>query len=255
VTEKGDAHAPAIVFLHGMGVSSWMWQPQMEALSDAYRCIAIDLPGNGESHQHEWRSLADTAVQIGAVIRDRAGEKAHIVGLSLGGYVALQVLADCPDLVESVIVSGVATQPLSNQGRMRFLAGVMSRATGWDITIALYARMMQIPADVIPLFRRDSKRLSATTIQRIYGELLSYHLPAGLKARPHRLLGVAGDQEVGTIKAGLKDLASATQNAAAVVAPNAHHGWNGEHPQLFADMIRAWVSGQSLPRELSGVSP
>jgi pimeloyl-ACP methyl ester carboxylesterase len=251
VTETGHADAPAIVFLHGMGVSSWMWQVQLEMLSDAYRCIAIDLPGNGESYQTEWHSLKDTAAQVAQMIRNRVSRgKADLVGLSLGGYSALQVLADHPHVVESIVVSGVATKPLPNKTQMQLLARIMSRITRWDIVINFYARMMQIPTDVIPLYRRDSKRLSSTTISRIYDELLNYHLPAELKKRPNRLLGVAGDLEVAAIKDGLKDLASATNASVSAIAPNAHHGWNGEHPQLFTDMVRAWVMSQPLPVEL-----
>ncbi len=255
VNEMGQPSAPAIVFLHGMGVSSWMWQLQMEALSDSHHCLAIDLPGNGESYRCEWRSLSNSADQIAQTIRERipAGT-AHIVGLSLGGYVALEVLANHPDVVNSVIVSGVSTRPLPNQVVMRLLAGAMSRMTGWDIVINFYAKMMQIPADVMPLYRRDSKRLTATTINRIYDELLGYHLPQALKTRSQRLLGVAGDQEAAAIKVGLKDLASATQHSIAAIAPNAHHGWNGEHPQLFTDMIQAWVTDKTLPVELSRVA-
>jgi len=255
VNEMGKPDAPAIVFLHGMGVSSWMWQLQMESLCNSHRCLAIDLPGNGESYTCEWQSLSNTADQIARTIHERApASKAHIVGLSLGGYVALEVLANHPDVVNSVIVSGVSTRPLPNQGFMRLLAGVMGKMTHWDPVIAFYAKMMQMPADVMPLYKRDSKRLSATTINRIYDELLGYHLPQELKARPHRLLGVAGDQEAPAIKVGLKDLASATQHSVAAIAPKAHHGWNGEHPQLFSDMIRAWVSDQTLPVELSRVA-
>jgi len=42
---------PAIVFLHGLGVSSWMWNEQVEGLQADYYCVRIDLPENGESYQ------------------------------------------------------------------------------------------------------------------------------------------------------------------------------------------------------------
>lgn len=75
-----------IVFLHGLGVSSWMWQTQLDALSQHYRCLTIDLPGSGESQQGEWRSLQNAAEEVAEVIRQRApGGRAHVVGLSLGG--------------------------------------------------------------------------------------------------------------------------------------------------------------------------
>ncbi len=47
--QAGPADAPALVFLHGLWVSSAMWQPQIERLSSEYHCLAPDLPEHGKS--------------------------------------------------------------------------------------------------------------------------------------------------------------------------------------------------------------
>ena len=47
VREAGPLDAPCIVFLHGLGISSVMWQPQIERLSHEYHCLAPDLPEHG----------------------------------------------------------------------------------------------------------------------------------------------------------------------------------------------------------------
>ena len=47
--EAGPADAPGLVFLHGLWVSSAMWQPQIERLSHDYHCLAPDLPEHGKS--------------------------------------------------------------------------------------------------------------------------------------------------------------------------------------------------------------
>lgn len=112
---NGLKDAPTIVFLHGMGVSSWMWTEQVEALKNDYHCLTIDLPGNGKSHTTSWNSVAESADQVAEVIRAHATNgKAHLVALSLEGYVALQLLVRHPNLVERVIVSGLSTTPLKH---------------------------------------------------------------------------------------------------------------------------------------------
>jgi pimeloyl-ACP methyl ester carboxylesterase len=89
VHETGSPNAPTIVFLHALGLSSWMWTDQINELQKDYHCLAIDLPGNGESYQTEWHSFADTAAQVATIIRAKASSgKAHVVGLSLGGFTA-----------------------------------------------------------------------------------------------------------------------------------------------------------------------
>ncbi|MEU1405666.1 alpha/beta hydrolase [Streptomyces sp. NPDC005728] len=47
--EGGPAHAPVVVFLHGIPDSWWQWHYALEALGKEYRCLAIDLKGYGQS--------------------------------------------------------------------------------------------------------------------------------------------------------------------------------------------------------------
>ena len=251
VQETGLENEETILFLHGLGVSSWMWYDQVLSLQDHYHILNVDLPGNGESYQIEWRSFADTAAQLADLIRQRAhGGRTHLVGLSLGGYTTLHLLAQHPDLVKNVIVSGVTARPFSNAWLFKLLVPLLSRAISWDLMINLNARLMQIPADVLPLYKRDSKRVLPASIKRVYDEVLAYSPPDILATLPHRLLVVAGDSEAKMILNSLGDLPALMPNATARIAPNAHHGWNGEHPALFSQMIDAWLTDEALPQKL-----
>jgi pimeloyl-ACP methyl ester carboxylesterase len=92
VSEGRTPGAPSVVFLHGIGTSGWMWERQVAALAE-FHCLTVDLPGHGKSNHVPWVSLADTTGQVAALIRARAtGGRAHVVGLSLGGYVVLCLL-------------------------------------------------------------------------------------------------------------------------------------------------------------------
>lgn len=247
IFEYGKVGQPTILFLHGLGVSSWMWQDQIEALQDRYHLLAVDLPGNGESYRAEWVSFADTAVTLATLIRDRAtGRQAHVVGLSLGGYTALTLLANHPERVLSTLVSGVTIRPFPDNFAYKLMPKLMSRAMGWGLTIALMSRVMQLPPEAQPLYRRDSKNLSRETILRTYDEVLSFKLPAGLAEQQPRLLAVAGEKEAKLVLDSLPDY-HAVGTAVTAIIPNAHHGWNGEFPELFTEMIESWVGERPLP--------
>ncbi len=251
VRKAGSATAPTIVFLHGSGVSSWMWEEQIKALQSDYQCLAIDLPGNGESYQTEWVSFADTADQIAAIIRQSSTNgKAHVVGLSLGGYTGLVLLQNHADVVESLIVSGVSSKPFPSLWRWRIMLGIMQPLMKLDAFINLQAKMLHIPADAAVLYKRDNKRMSSQGFHRIYNEVLTFSLPPFTDGQGVRLLAVAGDGENLMIKDGLRDFVNHGQNTMAALVPNAHHGWTGEHPQLFTDMVKAWVQQKPLPAEL-----
>lgn len=254
VQSTGAENAAAIVFLHGLGVSSWMWTEQVTALSQDYHCLTIDLPGNGESYRETWHSLADSAAQVAAIIRAQsANGKAHVVGLSLGGYVTLQLLADHPDVVETVVISGVSGKPLTPRWFYKGMVMAVSPLMHWQPYINMNIKLMNLPADAASLFTRDNKRVSSNNMRRLFNEITDFVLPPELNGRTQRLLAVAGTAETKAVREGVQHFPTVIPNATAALAPNAHHGWNGEFPQLFTDMVREWVEGQPLPEALERV--
>ena len=260
---SGDhSDAPSIVFLHGMGASSWMWKSQIEALSKDFHCLAVDLPGHGESAAMRWHTFKETSPLIANVIREKAhGGKAHVVGLSLGGYVALHVLADFPELLHSAVVSGVVTKPMANRWLLLSMAKLITLMMYQDWMLNRMISTLGLPAEDVqwgaPLMRKDIQRLAPATAENSYYELMAFDLDAlfhghDIKAR---LLAVAGEKEAAPIANGLTGFHNLQPSSyrSMFKAPNAHHGWNIEFPQLFNDMLRAWVENKPVPRELIAV--
>src|SRR5262245_50697449 len=91
-----------VVLLHGLGATKLSLLPTVAALAPSFRCIALDLPGFGDSDKPLGASY-DAAFFARSVIEllDRLEiDRAHLVGNSLGGRVALEVGMDFPDRVE-----------------------------------------------------------------------------------------------------------------------------------------------------------
>ncbi|MBM4438999.1 MAG: alpha/beta fold hydrolase [Candidatus Rokubacteria bacterium] len=108
-TLTGPPGAPVVVLLHGLGSSGDDWTHQAEALTD-YRVLAVDLPGHHRSARP--RGVLSVPAMAAAVERqlERLGiERAHVVGLSLGGCVGLALALRAPARVRSlVVVNGFA---------------------------------------------------------------------------------------------------------------------------------------------------
>jgi len=103
---------PTIVFLHGTRLTGAAWAAQVEDLSDEFRCLTPDLPGHGSAESVAF--TVDTAAERIAdlIAREVPGGRAIVVGLSLGGYVAMAVAARWPDRVAALAVSGATAEPV-----------------------------------------------------------------------------------------------------------------------------------------------
>jgi len=202
VETTGDPANPAIVFLHGLGVSSWMWAEQVRHLSDRFHCVTIDLPGNGASHEVPWRSFDDSAAAVAAVIAATPAGHAHVVGLSLGGYVAITLAARHPAVVGNVVISGITTDPLTPawKNRLLVLAGSAVMRRPW-LTRA-YAAAMRLPRDARDAMAGDARVLSATTTHRIYDEVVPFRLPTAIEPHAVRVLATAADHDARPIRRG-----------------------------------------------------
>jgi pimeloyl-ACP methyl ester carboxylesterase len=106
----GPIGAPAIVFVHGIRVTRRQWLPQVRDLADTYRVVAIDLPGHG-TQSGEPFTLKSAVAQLGSIIDEAAGGRALIVGLSLGGYVAMEFAAGSPERVAGLVLTGASANP------------------------------------------------------------------------------------------------------------------------------------------------
>src|SRR5258706_3038333 len=86
---------PTIVFLHATRLTSAQWAPQVAALSDVARCVMVDLPGHGSAAGTPFTLDAAAAAVLSAIDRE-ATSRVVLVGLSLGGYVAIEVARRLP---------------------------------------------------------------------------------------------------------------------------------------------------------------
>jgi pimeloyl-ACP methyl ester carboxylesterase len=250
VSESGTQGAPTIVFLHGAATSGWMWQGQIDELQD-YHCLNIDLPGNGKSNHLPWISTAETADQVAAIIRARATQqKAYVVGLSLGAYVTIALLSRHTERVEKAIMSGVTAKPLPNPLLMKVQMYFMSFLMKNPWFINQQAKMLQIPDDAMPYYRESIRAMSRASLLKIFDELVFFQLPTNLSQVCVPTLVSAGGSEAKLIVESISLITNMLPCSEGRIAPDLHHGWNGENPPLFTGMIRAWITGTPLPEGL-----
>jgi pimeloyl-ACP methyl ester carboxylesterase len=250
--EAGPPGAPTIVFLHGLIASRWTWQATTAHFDD-YHCLVPDLPGHGESRGVAWRSIADTARQVVELIRARAaGGRAHLVGLSLGGMVALTALALAPDVVGRVVISGVNVKPLPLPLRLNSL--LLLPSLRGEHFLNLMAANLHVSAGDLPAFRQDLQQIARLTVLRGSLAAAGFQLPPGLASVASPVLALAGQNENALVLESLRTIAATLPQSQARLVPASRHGWISEQPDLWQRTLRAWLCQAPLPQELIQVS-
>jgi pyruvate dehydrogenase E2 component (dihydrolipoamide acetyltransferase) len=121
----GDGESLPIVFIHGFGGDLNNWQFNQEALAEGRATYALDLPGHGGSTK-DLGDAADVGALAAAVLdfMDAKGiAKAHLVGHSLGGAIALDLALNHADRVASV--TAICSAALGPEINMDYIDGFM----------------------------------------------------------------------------------------------------------------------------------
>jgi 2-succinyl-6-hydroxy-2,4-cyclohexadiene-1-carboxylate synthase len=177
--EHGPPGAPALLLLHGFMGSRRDWNPVVAALALTHRCIAVDLPGHGETGAPEDESLWTPDGCVAALAGMlRAAGGGSVVGYSLGGRLALQLAIEHPSVVgRAVIISaspgiagecGRGQRRTMDEGLARRLEtqGLESFLDDW-YRLPLFAALREHPRfpQVLERRRRNDPRLLARSLR------------------------------------------------------------------------------------------
>lgn len=245
--ELGDPQGRTLLMLHGGTVAGWMWGPQVPAFGD-YRILVPDLPGFGASNHLGWRSTARTADALAEVL---AGSSAHVVGLSLGSGVALQLAARHPHLVRSLFLASAQVAP--PRGRDVLLGRLMllgwNRRAFWAATANAYG----LRGDDARQLIETGLGIDVRTARAILEEVRLGVPPAVLAAVTTPTLAVAGSLDSATIAgASLDALRVGVAGSLVATANGLHHQWNVESPDFFNAALRCWLDDKTV---FSGLFP
>ena len=244
-----------ILFIHEFAADHRTWARQVEGLSGEFQCITYSsrgyLPSQVPKEQDRYNYIrqADDAIDV---LNAFGVERAHIVGLSMGGFCALQLGIRYPGRVASLLVSS-AGSGANPKGRAAFIAEAAEvAATFRGAGSAAAAERLAVGPSRIQLRRKNPAAWDEFVRQ------LSEHSAEGMaltvigvqQSRPSlyditdKLAGITaptlivnGDEDEACLEPGLL-LKRTIPTAGLVVVPNSGHALNLEEPDLYHDAIR-----------------
>jgi pimeloyl-ACP methyl ester carboxylesterase len=247
--ESGPAGAPAIVFLHGAQYSGRSWQPVVERMQQ-YRCLVPDLPQHGESSQRGPFEMGGAATAVAELIRSRVGAgRVHVVGLSLGAQVGVQLLASEPKLVDRAVLCGTIVNALPSVRLTAPLLGVIARMSR-SVTIRWNARRAGIPSAEAEDDPEDVRVMTGAQVAPIVVASAGFTLPEGLDQSESPTLFLTGAMEMRLVRRSAATLAQRMPHGVNRIAIGMLHDWPLRYPDLFARTVDSWLNDTALPPEI-----
>ncbi len=104
----GDRSRPALVLLHGFMGTARDWDAALPALSPRFWCVAPELPGHGRRRLGGPLEMGAWAGALAATIRAQGLSRAHLMGYSMGGRLALRAAIEAPEVVDRLVLEGTS---------------------------------------------------------------------------------------------------------------------------------------------------
>lgn len=236
----GPADAPPIVFVHGAMMGRAVWSPQVAALADRYRCVSVDLPGHG-TQRGETFSLDGATAGVVAAIDQAAGGRAVLVGLSLGGYVAMTVAGRHPEKVRGLVIAGSTREPVG-------LSRLGFHLYGWSLRLVPEPAVRAV---ALAWFRRRYGPVRATAITAgghfaKGGSQAVRHLVGGrfrdrLRAYGGPILVINGTMDL-VFRIGASRFLAGVPGVTNRMIPRAGHLSNVDRPEAFTALIEEFIA-------------
>ncbi len=248
VTDK-----PTLVLLHGLAVHGGMYEGGMRReLSEHFDVVVPDLRGHGltEAPPGAWE-IEDFADDIEALLDAMDRPRAHILGYSMGGFVAQSFAQRHPDRVDRLVL--LCTAPRQARGSMRVGLGLLEglfRVVPPAAMLPISRRLLSGPGMppemryVLPWLLQHNTRRGISGSARA---LRRADLRDGLGRITHRTLLVTAEHDAALPKLAWQPLLDALDDVHHEHFDDAGHGLAASHGARLGELVRAFLSDLDDP--------
>ena len=236
VIEYGKQNKDVALLFHGGGLSWWNYRDAAEILSEAFHVALPVLDGHGGE---SFTSIEDNAARILSYIDEHfGGQVAVLGGLSLGGQIVLEMLAQRPDICRTALIESALVKPSRLTRALIGPAFVVSYGLIKQQWFARWqAAYLGIPKTLFEDYYRDTCAISKADLIAFTQANCGYALkPMETTAR---VKIVAGSREQRSILESARMIHQAMPGSELEIIPGLRHGdLSLNHPEWYARMVR-----------------
>lgn len=237
---------PTVLMLHGIGGGHLAFAPQVETLASlGYRAVAWDMPGYGHSAPIEPYTFKGLAQSCIALIESLQARELVLLGHSMGGMVAQEVVGRRPDLVNKLILCGTSPAFGKPDGdwQREFIAqrtAPLDAGKTMDDLAATLVPQMAGP-DALPEGLRLATHcmglVPAATYRRALECIVTFDRRASLPHIRVPTLLLAGEHDRNAPPAVMKKMAEAITHSTFIEMKGVGHLMNLEAPDAFDELV------------------
>lgn len=240
-----------VAFIHGFPHNRSLWAPQVSGLLDRARCIAPDLRGFGDSSRSGPFSVDQYADDVATLLGTLAVDRAVVVGLSMGGYVAFSLWRRHRALVRGLVLADTRAGADSDETRAKRQALIevaRTRGSGAVADAQITGMIGKTTREKRPgMIDEVHRMLESAPVEGIVGAL------EAMMARPDSTptletidvptLVVVGSEDVLTPPSEAEILHRGIRNSRLEVIEHAGHVSNYERPAAFNHVVSEFLAG------------
>lgn len=261
--EEGREGGQLVLLIHGWSSSWYAVSPLLPVVNRRYRCLAVDLPGFGQSPPLKGRATIDGYVELLArLIRAETDRRAILIGHSMGGMISITLTLKYPDLIERMVLLCPTIS-----GKLSMFINLFMYPFVWMERFGLTRRLVEVLdpqmlsvtdrllrpalfADRSGITRQEYERIRADARRKGQGRVRAECFDA---MRNHDLRGRLGEiQTPALVIWGMEDNTVPLRDASVVaqewpdadlrVIPNAGHWPQFETPVVTERYVRAFLN-------------
>jgi pimeloyl-ACP methyl ester carboxylesterase len=239
-----------VVFAHGLTFDRHMWDPQVAALSAGYRCIAYDMIGHGGSSAAGGPySFEDEAENLHALLGQWNASPAHVVGLSMGGMMAMRLAIAYPQDVLSLALFDTSAEEEESENVPRYEA-LVAASRGPNVAavaeavaaIMFSATFRASHPDVVAAYKESYTALDFDAVEPALKAVTGRtNVLAALSRVGVPALVVVGSEDAATAPDRAQHIAEAIPGARLEMIAGAGHMSVIEQPQRAAELLSSFL--------------
>ncbi len=239
---SGRVDGPPVLLSNSLGSTHHMWGPQLTAFEERFLVIRYDTRGHGASPVPAGPySIDDLTDDVVALLDGLGIERAHVVGLSLGGMTAMRLAARNPDRVNRLALLCTGAQLPPAQAWLDRAATVRAHGSA-AVAEAVVARWFTPELlSAWPAARRDAEQMVASTPAEGYAgcceAIAELDLREQLSSISAPTLAIAGADDPATPPDKLEEIVAAIPDSRLVIVERAAHLANAEQPAIVTSAL------------------